>query len=93
VIRGQFCFGGRAERLPLVADGGYSGGVDSWKERLPRDFEMMDEEMARVIRAKTGAERLKIASDMFSSARRMLVSHLRAEHPDWNEDRVQREAS
>ena len=56
-------------------------------------IEVMDDEMARVIRSKTGAERLRIASDMFASARRMLLSHLRAEHPDWDEDRVNRKAA
>jgi hypothetical protein len=56
-------------------------------------IEVMDDEMARVIRSKTGAERLRIASGMFASARRMLLSHLRAEHPDWDEDRLNREAA
>lgn len=54
---------------------------------------MVDPEMARVLRAKTGAERLQIASDMFASARRMLASHLAAEHPDWDEARIQSETS
>ena len=54
---------------------------------------MVDHDMARILRAKTGAERLKIASDMFASARRMIVSHLAAEHPDWDEEKVQRETS
>jgi hypothetical protein len=53
----------------------------------------MDDAMARVIRTKTGAERLQIASDMFASARRMLLSHLRAEHADWDEKRVQQETA
>jgi hypothetical protein len=56
-------------------------------------IEVVDDDMARVLRAKTGAERLKIASDMFASARRMIVSHLTAEHPDWDEERIQRETS
>ena len=41
--------------------------------------------MARVFRAMTGAEHLKIASDVYRSARRMIASHLAAEHPDWDE--------
>jgi hypothetical protein len=63
--------------------------------KVPRRpvIEVMDDDMARVIRAKSGAERLKIASDMYSSARRMLMSHLKAEHPDWGERRVIREAA
>jgi hypothetical protein len=56
-------------------------------------IEVMDDEMARVIRSKTGAERLRIANDMYASARRMLLSHLRAEHPDWDERRIQQEAA
>ena len=53
----------------------------------------MDDEMARVIRSKTGAERLRIASRMYASARSMLVSYLRAERAEWDEGRIQREAS
>jgi hypothetical protein len=49
--------------------------------------------MAAVLRAKTGAERLKIANDMFVSVRKMIASHLATEHPDWDEERVQRETS
>jgi len=49
--------------------------------------------MAKIIRSKTGAQRLTIASGMYSSARRMLLSHLRAQHPDWEEQRIQREAA
>lgn len=56
-------------------------------------IEVVDEEMARVLRKKSGAERLRIASDMYASARRMLVSQLRSDHPDWDEERINREAS
>jgi Rv0078B-related antitoxin len=56
-------------------------------------IEVVDDDMARILREKTGAERLKIASDMFASARRMIASHLAAEHPDWDEERIQRETS
>ncbi|HEX2223817.1 MAG TPA: hypothetical protein VHN15_06405 [Thermoanaerobaculia bacterium] len=56
-------------------------------------IEVVDDDMARILRAKTGAERLKIASDLFASARRMIASHLAAEHPDWDEERIQRETS
>lgn len=56
-------------------------------------FEMVDDDMARILREKTGAERLKIAFDMFSSARRMLANYLRSEHPDWSEEQIQKEVS
>ena len=58
----------------------------------PRQIEVVDEDMARVLRAKTGAERLQIAFSMFSSARRMLINHLTSRHPDWSRDEVHREA-
>jgi hypothetical protein len=64
------------------------------EDRLdPRQIEVLDDDMARVLRAKTGAERLAIGFAMFSSARRMLISHLRDRHPDWSEDEVLREAA
>ena len=56
-------------------------------------IEVMDDDMVRILRSKTGAERLQIASDMFASARRMIASHLAAEHPDWDEEKIQRETS
>ena len=56
-------------------------------------IEVVDDDMAHILRQKTGAERLQIASDMFASARRMIASHLAAEHPDWDEERVQWETS
>jgi len=67
--------------------------VESRKGKLPTDIEVMDEDMVRIIRAKTGAQRLRIASGMYSSARNMLLTHLRAEHPDWDERRIQQEAA
>jgi len=56
-------------------------------------IEVIDEEMARVLRAKTGAERLRIASGMYAAARRMLLSSLAADHPDWDSQRVIEEAA
>jgi hypothetical protein len=63
------------------------------RHRAPLHIEVMDDDMAAVLRAKTGAERLAIASGMYASARRMLLSHLRAEHPDWDEQQIQRETA
>lgn len=56
-------------------------------------IELLDDTMAKVLRRKTGAERLRIAFGMFSSARRMLLSFLRAEHPDWSEEQIIAEAA
>lgn len=56
-------------------------------------IEVMDDRMAEIIRGKSGAERLRMASDMFASARRMLIHHLRTQHPDWQETQIIREAA
>ncbi len=60
---------------------------------LSARIEVIDEEMAATLRMKTGTERLAIASRMFGSARRMLISHLRARHPDWDQHQIEREAA
>ena len=59
----------------------------------PRRIEVVDPDMAEILRAKTGAERFQIACRMFDDARRMLTHHLGAEHPDWDEEQVQREVA
>ena len=56
-------------------------------------IEILDDEMAAVLRAKTGAERLQIASGLFAAARRMIASQLAAEHPDWDEARLREETA
>jgi hypothetical protein len=56
-------------------------------------IEVVDDDMASILRLKTGAERLAIASSLFASARRMIANHLAAEHPDWTDEQVQRETS
>ncbi len=55
--------------------------------------EVIDDASFEILRHKSGAEKLRIAFGMFSWARRMLISHLRAEHPDWTDDQVNREAA
>jgi hypothetical protein len=56
-------------------------------------LEVVDEETAAILRTKTGAERLAIAFGLQRAARRMLRSHLAAEHPDWDEERREREVA
>ena len=58
-----------------------------------RQIEVLDDRMAEILRRKTGAERLAIAFGLFSSARRMVISMLRAEHPDWDEQQINAEAA
>ena len=58
-----------------------------------RDSDVVDDEMARILRAMTGAERLRIANSLFVSARRMLASYLAAEHPDWDQHRIEQDTA
>lgn len=56
-------------------------------------LEVVDDDMAEVLRAKSGPERLQIAFGMFESAHRMLTAMLTAEHPDWSEEHVRQEVA
>jgi hypothetical protein len=67
--------------------------MDTDRRQIPHSFDRIDDDMARVIQGKSGAQRLAIANALFTSARQMLLSHLRAEHPDWDEARVWRETA
>ena len=55
--------------------------------------EVVDPEMAAILRQKTEAERLQIAWGIWRSARDMLLHLLRAEHPDWSEAAVRQEVA
>lgn len=57
----------------------------------PTHFEMLDDEMANILRQKSAVERLRIAERMWESARAILRGAIRTEHPDWTEDQVNRE--
>ena len=60
---------------------------------FPKRIEVVDDDMAAVFRAMTGARRLQIASDLLASARRMLWKHLADKHPEWTEKQVKQEAA
>jgi hypothetical protein len=62
-------------------------------ERLARDIEVMDDDMAEVLRGKTGAQRLKIADEIFLGVREMLITFLQSEHPDWSAQQLKKEAA
>jgi hypothetical protein len=61
--------------------------------RKPTNFEMVDDAMAAILRQKTGAERLAIAFRLWDFARDMIRANLRHEHPEWDEERINREAA
>lgn len=55
--------------------------------------EVVGVQMAAILRGKSPGERLAIAHGMWRSARNILLSALRGQHPDWTDDEVQREVS
>ena len=60
---------------------------------LSSRIEVVTDEVVAILRLKTGVERLEIAGRMFASARRMLINHLRSQHPDWDDRAIDREAA
>jgi hypothetical protein len=56
-------------------------------------IEILDPSMARVLIAKSPAERLAIGHGMWRSARDMLRRLLQAEHPEWSRGQVEAEAA
>ncbi len=59
----------------------------------PPHIESLDEQMVAILREKTPAERLRIAHDMWSHARQLMLSVIKAENADWTTEQVQREAA
>jgi Rv0078B-related antitoxin len=60
--------------------------------RLP-EIEMVDPEMAKILRDKTAAERLAISHGMWRFARNTIRNLLHAEHPQWADDRLDQEVA
>ena len=56
-------------------------------------IEIVDREMAEVLRGKTERERLEISWGMWRSARRILRGLIASEHRDWSDSRIETEVS
>ncbi|HUE74196.1 MAG TPA: hypothetical protein VMP01_25170 [Pirellulaceae bacterium] len=57
----------------------------------PARYEMIDDQMADILRAKTPFERLEMAASMSRMARGLIRDKLRFDHPDWNAEQIDRE--
>jgi hypothetical protein len=55
--------------------------------------EVVDVEMAAVLRVKSPRERLEIGFGLFRHASRFLTEHLRSTHPEWTVERLNREVA
>ena len=58
-----------------------------------RRLDIVDHEVARVLRAKSGMERLRLAHEAWELARERLTAFFSAEHPEWERDEVQRQVA
>ncbi len=62
--------------------------------RLDRgQIEVVDDVVAEILRQKTPAERIKIGFDMWTSARAMLLIHLKKTHPEWSAEAIEKEVA
>jgi hypothetical protein len=59
----------------------------------PRNIEVVDDALAAVLRQKTPAERIAMASDANETARKMAAAGIRHDHPDWTQRDIEREVA
>jgi hypothetical protein len=59
----------------------------------PGQIEVVDDTMAEILRHKTPAERIRIGFSLWTSARDMLMTHLKKTHPDWDKGRIEKEVA
>jgi|PlaIllAssembly_1097288.scaffolds.fasta_scaffold191805_1 hypothetical protein len=58
-----------------------------------RNIEIIDNQMAQVLKDKSPQQRLFIAFSMWSEAKKQLTHYLFSLHPDWDENKIQREVA
>jgi hypothetical protein len=59
----------------------------------PRNIEVVDDEYAEVLRAKTPGERISMIADANETARLLAAAGIRYCHPEWIDDQVRREVA
>jgi hypothetical protein len=55
--------------------------------------EVLDDIMANILKQKSPAERIKMGFGLWIAARNMLISHLGKTHPEWDSERIKKEAA
>ncbi len=48
-------------------------------------------EQIEALRAMPGQQRLRLAEQLYWSARKMKISGVRAQHPDWSQEQIEAE--
>jgi hypothetical protein len=57
----------------------------------PRKIEVVDDELAAVLRTKTPAERIEMIAAANRTARLLAAAGVRFQHPDWSDEQVHAE--
>ena len=58
-----------------------------------RSLEIIDDQVAEILRTKTVAERFAMIDQFWRLASQMIRARVAHEHPDWSEDRIRREVA
>jgi hypothetical protein len=56
-------------------------------------IEVIDDQVAEVLRSKAVWERIAIGFNLWVDAREMLMSHLQSSHPGWSKEQVSKEVA
>ena len=59
----------------------------------PRRIEVVQHDVTRILRAKSGMDRLRLAHEAWDLARQRLTAFLNARHPEWSSEEVRREVA
>lgn len=58
-----------------------------------RQIEIVDPDVARALRDKSGMERLRLAHEAWELARNRLTAFLSARHPEWDREEVRKQVA
>ena len=59
----------------------------------PKRYEIMDDQMAEIMRSKTPDEKLAMLDGMWRMARGLIRDKLRQDYPQWSEAEIDRETA
>jgi hypothetical protein len=59
----------------------------------PKRYEIMDDQMAEIMRLKTPDEKLTMLDGMWRMARELIQSMLWHDHPDWSDEQINKETA
>jgi len=59
----------------------------------PRRIEVVDAEVARILRGMSGMDRLRLAHEAWELARERLIAFVSSRNPQWHAERVRREVA